>query len=116
MPRERRTVTAPRWSPALLALLLAVAVGATALYGIAFASDDAQWTRTANGVLPAVLGAVCLWTAYRTLRKHPQALWTPLPWFLAAWAAYYGFGPLAYVYGTPRNGCLYGCALPGRRA
>jgi len=37
------------------------------------------------------------------VRDEPLAIWTPLPWFFAAWAAYYGLGPLAYRYGTPET-------------
>ena len=37
------------------------------------------------------------------VRSRPVRLWTPFPWFLAAWAVYYGFGPLVYVYGTPES-------------
>lgn len=83
--------------------VLAAAGGAIVLYAVALMSDDAGWMRVMNGSLPALLGAVCLWGGYLMVRKHPQVLWTPLPWFLAAWTAYYGLGPLAYVYGAPET-------------
>jgi hypothetical protein len=100
---ERRGVGTLAWVRAHFVLLSGSAVSAIALYALASGSDDPGWMHVANGSLPAVLGAVCLWIGYRTARKHPPALWTPLPWFLAAWAAYYGFGPLAYVYGAPET-------------
>ncbi|GAB4174023.1 MAG: hypothetical protein Fur0039_15790 [Rhodocyclaceae bacterium] len=102
MPGEPKAGPATGSPPALL-VLLCLAPAALALYGIVLMSDDAQWMNRANGSMPAALGALCLWTAYRMVRSKPVTLWTPVPWFLAAWTVYYGFGALAYVYGTPET-------------
>jgi len=45
----------------------------------------------------------CLFVTYSLLRYNPAALWSPVPWFLVASAAYYGFGPLSYYYATPET-------------
>jgi hypothetical protein len=52
---------------------------------------------------PAVLLGICLWAAYRLVREQPLALWSPIPWFFIACAAYFGFGPLAYYFATPES-------------
>lgn len=101
MPGERKSIAVRGFPPILL--VLTTAVGAIVLYAVALMSDDAGWIHGVNGSLPALLGCVCLWAGYHLVRKDPSALWTPLPWFLAAWTAYYGLGPLAYVYGTPET-------------
>lgn len=87
----------------VLALLVAVAGGAAVLYGIVLASGDPLEMHLANASVPALLGGACLWAGYRITRTRPDAVWTPLPWFLAAWTVYYGFGALAYVYATPET-------------
>lgn len=102
MAAERASSTLG-WSQIDLALLFGAAASVIALYAIPLASADPVWMHAANASLPAALGAACLWIGYRMVRNRPAALWTPLPWFLAAWAAYYGLGPLAYVYGTPET-------------
>lgn len=90
--------------PALaLALPVATAGVSGALCTVVLASGDPGWMRLMNGSVPALLGGLCLWAGYRMVRVEPALLWSPLPWFLAAWAAYYGLGPLAYVYGTPET-------------
>jgi hypothetical protein len=42
----------------------------------------------------------CLGVAATRLALAPYALWFPMPWFLLTSAAYYGFGPLLYYFGT----------------
>lgn len=103
MPGKSTRVGAADLPPSILAPLLAAAGGAVVLYGVALMSDDAGWMNLLNGSLPALLGGTCLWAGYRLVRKQPAAVWAPLPWFLAAWTVYYGFGSLAYVYGTPET-------------
>lgn len=89
--------------PRLVALLLGVCGSGLAFVVLTIFSADPAWMRVANGTVPALVGAACVWASYRSVRRQPAALWTPLPWFLAAWAVYYGFGPLVYVYGTPES-------------
>jgi hypothetical protein len=103
MPGEVRHARGTLLPAPLSALLMAAAGGAMVLYVVVVTSGDAQWMRAVNGGVPALLGAVCLWVGYLMVRRDASALWTPIPWFLAAWTAYYGFGPLAYVYGTPET-------------
>ena len=83
--------------------IMAAAGGALALAAIVLIEGDSAWMRVINGTLPIVVGATCLWSSYRMVRLRPIRLWTPFPWFLAAWAVYYGFGPMIYVYGTPES-------------
>jgi len=103
MPGDRTGAAMRMGSPALLALLLVAAGASSVFYVVALTSDDEGAIRLANGSLPALLGLVCLYCGYGWVRWHPSALWTPLPWFLAAWAAYYGLGALSYVYATPET-------------
>lgn len=88
--------------PRLWMLLIAAAT-VWAGYAIARTSDDPAWIHLANATGPAVLGLTCLGAGYWAVRKDPLVVWTPLPWFLATWAIYYGLGPLAYVYATPET-------------
>lgn len=76
---------------------------AIVLARVFFIGGDLYWLRGVNGTLPAVIGGMCLYAGYQMVRLRPVLLWTPLPWFLAAWAVYYGFGPLVYIYGTPES-------------
>lgn len=52
---------------------------------------------------PIVLGVVCLWAAYATVRQAPFSFLAPLPWFFLACGVYFGLGPLAYHYATPET-------------
>lgn len=88
---------------AQLALLLAGAGGAVAIYGVALLGDDVWGIDLLNGSVPALLGGACIWAGYRMVSSRPATVWTPLPWFLATWTMYYGFGALAYVYATPET-------------
>jgi hypothetical protein len=56
-----------------------------------------------NQTGPVVLGAVCIWAGYVTVRNEPQSLWSPLPWFLVACAMYFGLGPLIYHFGSEES-------------
>lgn len=85
--------------PPLLPLLILTIVVVVAYTLTGLIEDDVA-IGLANACLPAILGAACLWTAYRLVRNDHLQLWSPLPWFLAAWAVYHGFGPLVYIYGN----------------
>jgi hypothetical protein len=37
------------------------------------------------------------------VKISPLAVWTPIPWFLAASAAYFGLGPLVYHFGSEES-------------
>ena len=65
-------------------------VGATSWEG---ARDVLNWAG------PVSLGIACLVTAYSIVAARPLSLWTPVPWLLAAVAAYCGLGPLVYAVG-----------------
>src|SRR5207244_1934689 len=62
------------------------------------APSDLLWLP--NEIGPAILLAACLWGAYRIMESSRWGLWTPTPWFLAACAVYFGFGPLVYHFGS----------------
>lgn len=38
--------------------------------------------------------------AFQLVQWKPLLIWSPLPWFLLASAAYFGFGPLIYFFGN----------------
>ena len=38
--------------------------------------------------------------AYQILQRNMLLVWSPMPWFLAASGAYFGFGPLVYYFGS----------------
>ena len=59
-----------------------------------------SWLNVGNQLGPAILFMTCLWSVYQYMKRSPLALWTPMPWFLVACAAYFGFGPLIYHYGS----------------
>ncbi len=52
-----------------------------------------------NAIGPIFLLLGCLRTAWSICKAEPMACWTPVPWFLAASAAYFGLGPLIYTFG-----------------
>lgn len=54
-----------------------------------------------NRWLPPILGAGCLWILFQMRRVGlAQVILTPIAWFLAVCAVYYGVGPLIYIYGN----------------
>ena len=56
-----------------------------------------------NQAGPAITLLGCLAVAYGLVRRNAAAVWSPVPWFLVACAAYYGFGPLSYYYASPET-------------
>ena len=59
-----------------------------------------EWLGNANQIGPIIFFVACLWGGYRNIEINPLAIWTPVPWFLLACAAYYGLGPLIYHFGS----------------
>lgn len=41
-------------------------------------------------------------SAYKLIRQRPQLIFSPMPWFLLASGAYFGFGPLIYFFGKDK--------------
>jgi len=72
-------------------LLLSLSYGVGKTFGLS------TWLNQSG---PVLLFAVCAWAAYALVRSDVHSLWTPLPWFLAACAVYFGFGPLIYHFGS----------------
>jgi hypothetical protein len=70
------------------------------IYAIAILGNDKDIYHYSNAILPAVLGILCIIAGYWSVKRNKFAFWTSYPWFFAAWALYYGFGPLAYIYGN----------------
>lgn len=62
--------------------------------------DAGGASRTSVILLLTVLTVAPVWAFARLSRSHPEWLCTPMPWLLAAYAAYYGFGPLALLFGS----------------
>lgn len=55
---------------------------------------------TINIVTLIGLTTWCFGVAATRVTLVPYSLWFPMPWFLLSSAAYYGFGPLLYYFGT----------------
>jgi len=81
----------------------AISAGLILINALLLVAAPTDWLSTANQIAPAILLLTCLWGAYRTMKSSPLALWTPMPWFLAACAAYFGFGPLVYHFGSAES-------------
>lgn len=64
------------------------------------AEFDHDWMRLVNLVTLFVILIGCLGAAGTSLSASPVRLWFPITWFLLTAAAYYGFGPLLYYFGT----------------
>ncbi len=52
-----------------------------------------------NQAGPLLLLAGCAAAGIAALRRDPRQIWAPWPWFLGAYAVYFGFGPLFYAHG-----------------
>ena len=85
--------------PALarLTIVLVVLVGIYQLVPLLLAEIGVSLV---NVIGPIILLIACLSTAYQLVSEIPLAIWTPIPWLLAASATYFGLGPLAYTLGT----------------
>ena len=80
-----------------------IAVGLVLFYSSFLAASRQSLYPVANQIGPGLLMATCLMNAYCVVRLQPLAVWSPLPWFLAVYALYYGFGPLSYLYGSEES-------------
>lgn len=60
--------------------------------------DSDELRDAINWIGPTILLVTCLMTGYRLVSRNPLLMWTPIPWFLAACGAYFGFGPLLYTF------------------
>jgi len=80
------------------------AAGGLVLFYAAFLTmGTAHLYLVANQIGPILLSASCLTMVYALIRLQPLAIWSALPWFLAVYALYYGFGPLVYIYGLEES-------------
>ncbi|HYW76111.1 MAG TPA: hypothetical protein VFA48_05750 [Gammaproteobacteria bacterium] len=57
----------------------------------------------ANLLGPLALGLSALVAGYRLIRRHPETVWTPYAWFLAAIVLFYSMGPLIYPLAGSRT-------------
>jgi hypothetical protein len=80
-----------------------IAGGLVLFYSSFLAASRQSLYPMANQIGPGLLMATCLMTAYCVVRVQPLAVWSPLPWFLAVYALYYGFGPLSYLFGSEES-------------
>jgi hypothetical protein len=83
-------------TPAVLVVLLIISIG----YFIGLSSRSANIETQVNTVGPIALFLVFIWAAWTIVRRFPIVIWTPLPWLLFETAAFFGFGPLAYIWGN----------------
>lgn len=82
----------------VLSYLLIILGCLIAGYLFSFAMFE-RMTPWVNQIFPIILLLSLLWAAFKIVRTHPIMVWTPLPWFFAACAVYYGLGPLVYYFG-----------------
>jgi hypothetical protein len=66
------------------------------VYFIVGSGEPLEW---ANAAVPTMLLVVLPLAAYLVVSRVPVMVWSPLPWFFLACAAYFGVGPLIYSYG-----------------
>ena len=90
----------------ILVICLGLLVGILAAYAVSGLVVDLsppsvgkQSLSVADKILPIAFCGTLVWTAFQLIRANRLMIWTPLPWFLAACAAYFGFGPLVYHFG-----------------
>jgi hypothetical protein len=89
-----------------LSSLIALVWGASSLsvvYLFAACAGSHSWYASVNQLGPALTLLGCLGVASSLVHHNSVAVWSPVPWFLIACAAYYGFGPLSYYYATPET-------------
>ena len=90
----------PTHSRVLRSFVLA-AVGILLLYGVAGSLGTSEGRAMANATLPAAMGLLCLGCAAALVRTSSLMVLMPTPWFLVTSAAYFGLGPLLFVFGPP---------------
>ena len=86
-----------------LVVVVAVASGLSLLYGAVYIQFGQDLSIFINQIGPILIFIACGWAAYDLVRRSSLSLWSPVPWFLVASAAYYGFGPLALHFATPES-------------
>lgn len=96
VPRRRIGMPASEVGQALLVLTSVILPCYFAAYLFA-GNVTLEW---ANRLLPGLLLGSLTITGYRLVRADAYMIWSPLPWFLGAAAAYYGVGPLIYHWGS----------------
>jgi len=70
------------------------------IYGFLLLVAPVSWKIIGNKIGPFVLLVICLFGAYGALKNSVLALWTPIPWFMIACAAYFGFGAMINCFGS----------------
>ena len=99
----RRTVGGG-YTPALgkaVAFVAPFTLASAALSAILLSIPDSQLATIWIGLGPLLYALVLAATAYLLVMMRADLLWTPVPWFLAACAAYFGFGPTLYSFANP---------------
>jgi hypothetical protein len=106
--RSRRCGSYPRWSPSetpfrrqslLVWILFLAAVEFLAVTGTSLLQRPSV-TELAALALNLTFIAVAVTLAGVLLVSNPANIQHPLPWFLLASAAYFGFGPTVYLWGA----------------
>lgn len=80
-----------------------VIAGLVLIYFVAALFPEEPFLALVNSAGPIVLLLVCIYGARHAITASHHAFLTPLPWFFIASAAYFGFGPLVYHFGTPES-------------
>jgi hypothetical protein len=75
-------------------------VALIAFFGVLWGVSDGNNEVFLNETMPIGTLLTLCYFAIRMVKAHPVLIWSPLPWFMIACAAYCGIGPLAYHYGN----------------
>ena len=86
-----------------LVVVVAATSGLSLLYGAVYVQFGQDLSIFINQIGPILLFIACGWAAYDLVRRSSFSLWSPVPWFLVASAAYYGYGPLVFHFATPES-------------
>ncbi len=84
----------------------------TLLYVEIYSEFGWRYYALINQFGPVVFLLTCGLTVYSLVRMSSLTLWSPVPWFLFACAAYYGFAPLAHYYANPATLALIDADYP----
>jgi hypothetical protein len=86
-----------------VAIVAAVSCGLSILYSAVYLQFGKDFYGVVNQLGPFILFVTCGWAAYELVRRSPIHVWLPVTWFLVSCAGFFGFGPLAFYFGTPES-------------
>ena len=87
------------WLRIIYAILGSILASLVLVFGMSIFHRIPTGEITSIGMLLSLLLS-CVALAYMTVRNSPRLIISPMPWFLLASGAYFGFGPLLYSFGN----------------